>query len=498
MIATEDSLADVQTTLTLENARELPEWFNVGLYLLAGIFIVFGIGAVLTRVPRLDNRWTVTLLIIGLTLLGLTLRLWVASTNQRLLDMPATLIGDEPRYEHLAYSLLQGSFFQRPLATPVYPLFLAACYLIFGHSYGAVLIVQAFIGATAIPLTYRLSRNFIGKRSSLFAAMLIALYPCLIYQVEYLYTEVLYTVLLLLTLLSLLWALKAPVLHRFILGGIVLAISTLCRPATALMPPILFLFMPKTWNIKHRVALFCVFSGAMVAVIVPWTYHNYRTYNTFLPFSLSMTMLWHGSPEFYHLMKQQENVILKVWDEELNPTLNRGHDPLTIEGDRYFNARAMASIRAEPGLYVWYSLQKLAFFWIGHPASNYDWPFNFDVLRIYFSAGEIASIFGSRLLLVLAALSGLVVLRHRLRAFLPLLTVCGYFMLVYAILNPVARYSEPLYPILVIFVAAATSRLLLRYQVDLEGPAPHVETAPVRMEVIEGERNSHPVHFCVL
>lgn len=68
-----------------------------------------------------------------------------------------------------------------------------------------VLYVQAFVGSIAIPLTYVLARHFIGKKSSLMAAGLIALHPALIGQVAVLYTEALYTLLLLLTLLSLLY-----------------------------------------------------------------------------------------------------------------------------------------------------------------------------------------------------------------------------------------------------------------------------------------------------
>jgi 4-amino-4-deoxy-L-arabinose transferase-like glycosyltransferase len=414
------------------------------------------------RIPH--NRHAITLALICLMLLGLALRLRAVGTTQRLLDTPARLIGDEPRYDNLAHALLQGEFFQEPTATPVYPLFLAACYLIFGRVYAVVLYVQALVGVAVIPLTYRLALRFTGRRSALLAAALIALSPALIGHTGYLYTEVLYTFLLLLTLLGLLWALEAASLRRFILAGLLLGISTLCRSATVFLPPLLPLIMPRVWSLRRRVALWVVYGGAMAAVIAPWTYHNYRTYDTFLPFSLSMTMLWHGSPEFYHLMQQKPNAIIQVWDEELNPERNGGINPITIEGDRYFNARAIASIRAEPGVYAWYSLQKLAYFWIGHPAADYDWPFSFDVLRTYFSAREIAGLFGGRLLLLLFALTGLIVLRRSLRPFVPLLTVCGYLMTTHAILIPIARYSEPLYPVLAAIIATAASETVRRYQ----------------------------------
>jgi 4-amino-4-deoxy-L-arabinose transferase-like glycosyltransferase len=458
-----DNSVDIHATGTLVRAKEFTKAFAVGIYLLVGVCIVVGIGIIFTRIPPRHNRQIVILVLIGLTLLGLFLRLWVAGTTQRFLDTPVQLIGDEARYEDLACALLQGEFFLWPGSTPIYPLFLASIYVIFGHSFMAVLYGQAVIGAASVLLTYCLARRFTGSRSSLVAAELIALHPSLISQVGYLYTEVLYMFLFLLTLLSLLWALEAPLLRRFVLAGATLAVSTLCRPATALMPLVLPLILPHLWNVKRRIVLCIAFFSAMTAIIAPWTYHNYRTYNTFLPFSLSLTMLWHGSPEFYHLMKQKPNAMLRVWDEELNPARNGGHNPLTIAGDRYFKARAIASIQAEPSVYAWYSLQKLAFFWLGHPAAHYDWPFNFDLLPS-FSAKDIASFFGARLLFLAAALTALLILRRSLRVFIPLLSICGYFMCIYAILVPVARYSEPLYPILAVIIATAASQIMPRHQ----------------------------------
>jgi hypothetical protein len=302
-------------------------------------------------------------------------------------------------------------------------------------------------------------------KSSLLAALIIALIPALIYQVPIIYTEVLYTPLLLLTILSLLCALEIPRIRRFVLSGALLGISTLCRPATAFMPLILPLVMPRNWGIRQRAILLMVYTFAMIGVIAPWTYHNYRTYNIFMPFSLSLTTLWGGSPEFYHIMKKKKNAKLRIWDEELNPERNGGINPLTIEGDRYLNDRAIASILAEPKIYAWYSLQKLAFFWIGHPAADYDWPHNVP-LQTYFNANQIAIRFGVRLLMLTGAIAGLIILRHRLRDFVPLLAIVGYFMLVYAILNPVARYSEPLYPVLAVIIATATGETLRRLTIQ--------------------------------
>ena len=151
---------------------------------------------------RPHTHRAIILILIGLTLLGLVLRLWAAwDTNQRLPDTPERLRSDELANNGLAYLLLQGSFFQSPVETPVYPLFLAACYLVFGHSYVMVLYIQAFVGAAVIPLTWLLARRFTSEKLSLLAAALVALHPSLILRATRLHSENLYIPLLLLALL---------------------------------------------------------------------------------------------------------------------------------------------------------------------------------------------------------------------------------------------------------------------------------------------------------
>jgi len=175
-----------------------------------------------------------------------------------------------------------------------------------------------------------------------------------------------------------------------------------------------------------------------------------------------LTLLWQGSPEFYPLAYEQlsKRHIVMIGQEELNPDRNGGHNAFTIEGDRYFTKRAIASILREPAVYLWYCLQKAVFLWLGNPLS--DWPyhamFNGEAMRPFFSPQRIVGILGSRILPVFAAL-GMIVLRHRWLEFLPLLLVCGYFTLIHSLTYAEVRYSEPLHPILAVVIATATGKL---------------------------------------
>ena len=436
--------------------------FEVMFYLLLGLVIILGAGLLLHLAP-LHRPGSIALVLAGLTVLGLLLRLaMVWNTNQELPLTAERLSGTELAYDELAFRVQEGTYFSQSSYMPLYPFFLAGCYLFLGHSYGLVLYVQAFIGALAIPLTFLLALRFTRPKLSLLAATVVALHPALALQATRLSEEALYTPLLLVALLGLLWALERPRLHRFFLAGIPLAGATLCQPTTALFPIGLLLLLPRARKLKRKIILSLAYAAATIAVLLPWVTYNYQTHHTYNPLVVSGMALWQGSPEFFYLVNAQTSNA-ELWNRYLNPQYNGGHDPTTMEGDHYFLVRALSSISAHPGNYALYSLPKLLLFWLGHPTT--DWPddtfFNIETMRLYSSTSEIAGILAARLLPLLALI--VLIFGYKLRNGStlpgPLLVLCGYFMLVHALTYPGVRYSEALYPVLVaIIVIAAKQR----------------------------------------
>jgi 4-amino-4-deoxy-L-arabinose transferase-like glycosyltransferase len=394
-----------------------------------------------------------------LTLLGLSLRLWVAwDTRQHFPDWSGALSSSELSYLDLADSIRQGLFLEGSERMPLYPLFLAACYLILDHSYADVFYVQAVVGAAAICLTFLLARYFTGARLSLLAAALVALHPTLIWQVTHYSAEILYTALLLLAFWGLVWALAKPGPVRFLFAGLLLAAATLCYPVTLLFPVMLILLLPRGWSFKGKTALTLSYALATIGVFLFLSYQSYRADQTFSLANTFGTSLWWGSPELYFLMQDQQP-ISQVWDWYLNPAANGGHDAFSSEGNRYFAQRALDSISTYPDIYAVYSLLKLSFFWIGHP--TLDWPdyavFNIEAMRPYFSVPRIAAILAARVLPIIAVIALIILheLHGQVRRVMPLVLICSYFMVVYALTYPEIRFSEPLYPILVTIIATA-------------------------------------------
>ena len=406
------------------------------------------------------RAWIVVILsVLMLGALGLRLHV-VWQRISKVPDEPAVrLVGDEIGYEALADALLHGSFFPSPVRGPVYPMFIAAVYAVLGErSPAKLLYIQAFIGVTAVLLTYLLARRVTGIIPALVAAGIVAGDDALIEHARWIYSEIVYTPLLLVALLALLWALQTPRLRRFAWAGASMAVVTHCRPTTALLPLLLPL-LPGGWPLKQQASVFLVYGLTMMALIAPWTYHNWRTFHRFLPLTISAGALWQGSPEFYHLVQQHRDH-LDIWANELNPQRNGGHDPHTIEGDRYFNQHGIRSIRAEPIVYVTYSLKKAAYLWFGNPAAEwgyfdlYDW----QTLRQWYpySLPRLLNMFVARQLPIVALVALLfLAIRKQVRPLLPFVIVAAYFTLVHMITWSELRYSEPLHPLLAITLVMA-------------------------------------------
>lgn len=439
----------------LANAVAATSLWQAGFCFLIGLVALIGLGLGVLRVP-LKDRQAIQWVLMALTILGLAVRLWAAwARNQQVPDTAARLMGDELGYSELAVSLLHGEFFEWPGRMPVYPIFLAACFRLFGISYAKVLYVQAIVGALVVPLTFVFARRFTAARGALLAAALVAVHYALVVQTQFLMSENLYTPLLLLAVIALQRAVEAPKTRRWVRAGALLALATLCRPTSAWMPILLLWLLPRAWPLRQKVTATAAYLLAMAAVMAPWTYHNYQTFHRLMPLTVPGAVVLQASPEYYHLIQEKRRTSVQAFQHELNPERNGGYNPLSIEGSEHFTKRGLDSIRAEPLVYLGYSLQKFIFYWIGNPHA--DWPklamFDLRAWTPYFPAHEIAGHLAVRLLPLLALVS-LFFLRTRLREFAVPLAVLAYFSLMHMMLYAEIRHSEPLHPILVVLVAA--------------------------------------------
>ena len=311
--------------------------------------------------------------------------LWGARDAQPVLD--------EETYALRAEALLDGRGFlgsyqswvrhdaRRPAELPQYPgawqppgytAFAAAALALGGRSLLAVKLAQVLLGAASVLLVMALGRAWFGGRAGLVAAWLAAVYPNLVAFTHYLWSETLYTFLLLAALLALSRRPGPPGPRAAALAGALLGLAALTRAAIVAFLPLLSLWL--CW--AHRRQLRAAFTAAWVVplaallVILPWTVRNTLLHGGFVLIETNAPYnLWRGNgpgafedrcaPEVAHYPPPFEclpvapvgNRYAWILIDDARRALGK-QEPSDLEIVRYARAAAWAEIRAHPETFV--------------------------------------------------------------------------------------------------------------------------------------------------
>lgn len=396
-------------------------------------------------------------------LFGLALRLYLSwEWNSTHPNSVQRLRADEPGYFSLAQGLLEGHGLTWPGRVPLYPLWLAGIFALPGGSFNVVTYAQSFVGATVILLTYLLGRRVFDHRVGLLAALMASCSYILIHQSLRLLSEILYTPATVLVAITLWNALQRPSWRRFVIAGVWIGVSNLIRPTLFLFPFFLAvtLLVMFGWRRGLRYSTALVLTAMLV--VLPWMTRNYLRYDAIYPLATSNAFLWQGSPEYYRLIHDEGYTYLDIWNKVIYGPGGEGHDPGSVEGDRYWTQRALRSIASDPVLYARFVAEKLVTYWIGDP--NADWGdthvFNYRALRGFGFSRAVTLQYMIARGLAIVALVAIVIVRHRWRTLLPIYLLLGYNMLLHGIGHAEARLSEPLQPLLLILIAGTGVTLL--------------------------------------
>ncbi len=171
---------------------------------------------------------------------------------------------------------------------PVYPLFLAFIYGVFGYSFKFVQIAQIIISVATAFLVFETCRFLYGKKAGLLAAALFAVYPELVAYPSAVLSETLFIFLEVLFVYVFARALSRddPGAAVFALAGGILAVAFLCRQVIALAPVAALPFAALryrnrgfSWIAKRVFA----FAAVAIVIIAPWSIRNYYALGTISP-----------------------------------------------------------------------------------------------------------------------------------------------------------------------------------------------------------------------
>lgn len=215
-------------------------------------------------------------------------------------------LNSPPTYDGIGYDILATNLLQKKMygewaptafRPPGYPLFLAGIYLVFGHSFTAVRLIQVGIDALTCVLVYAVGARLFDRRVAFLAAIGMSLYPLHIYMVGEFYSETFSFLMQLAALWLAVWMVERRHWSIPLLLGVSLAATTLTRPTAALWIPFMVLwigFLPLPW--KHKVRDAALVLLGLALLFGPWIVRNYIVFQEFIPIaSLGGVGIWAGN-----------------------------------------------------------------------------------------------------------------------------------------------------------------------------------------------------------
>jgi 4-amino-4-deoxy-L-arabinose transferase-like glycosyltransferase len=213
----------------------------------------------------------VAILICALVLRGLLL-VWAVQYSNR------TAEPDTQSYIQPALSLLRDHAYTDPSATrtPVYPLFIAFSYLLFGQTAVGIVALQVLISTATVLLTYLLGVRLLSRNAAMIGSILVAISVEAITPVFFVLTETLFTFLLLSSILTYVMAWQGKRKIWLVISAILIALTVLCRPIMLPFPLILAGVFVFRQNEAWRQRLYSGFVYLLVYAIAlcPWVVRN--------------------------------------------------------------------------------------------------------------------------------------------------------------------------------------------------------------------------------
>ncbi|MBU1159557.1 glycosyltransferase family 39 protein [Patescibacteria group bacterium] len=216
---------------------------------------------------------------------------------------------DASAYDQVAMNIVEGRGFRLntnlPLLKddvityqgPFYQYFLAGIYLVFGHHYEAVWIIQSILRALSVLLIFLVCIKIFGRENRLagwLAGGFLGFYPDLIEMGAMLMTETLFIFFLILVIYIFIHYYEKICFKGVFLLALSFGSAILVRSSIGLFLPVFIFYFCKHKAYKH---LF-LFLFLICIIMTPWAIRNYSIYHEFLPTMANFGFnLWVGNHE---------------------------------------------------------------------------------------------------------------------------------------------------------------------------------------------------------
>lgn len=366
-------------------------------------------------------------------------------------------------YENIALTLLHGGGYGYGFAPgvptsgrePVYPLFIAGVYAVFGEHPAAVIFLQCLMSAATGWLLWRTGRRLFGEAAGLAALAAFMVYPQSIYYCAYFFRETLMCLAFGVMLwASLDWGAEPgdPAGERGALwaglGATAFGMAnSALLPACALSGLLIWAVAPP----RARLRRFALYTAPLVLAFGVWTVRNWKVHHRFIAGST------HGGEEFYRALlvpPDEANTPRVVEILSTDPIIQSGTLLPEAERNAVFTKAAFRWIGDHPGEFVSRAVGGVMKYWK-------LWPYRMTTYGHSYALLVLVSLLSDGWIIPLGFV-GLWLFRARWRE-LPVLPACALAMTgVYGAVHAVIRYRLPLMQGMILLSCAVLSRALLR------------------------------------
>jgi len=370
------------------------------------------------------------------------------------------LWSDERDFDTVAQNVVQGHGFSRvpgssvPMIrrVPLYPLFLALIYRTWGHSFGAVRVLQIFLVALTALIGYLVARWILKGKLAFLSLLLIGLWPSLIVFSTRIMSEVLNTLLLSISILCLVMLVQRRSIMLAFVCGLLIGVTTLCKATTALFPIFVFLFLilvyPSKKEALHHGLILILAAGIAIS---PWTVRNYLQFKSFIPVQLGVSpALWVGTDISKGGRWQGE---AKMPHHQFSEVLREDH----LYAEKFYLSEAIKNIEKNPAGYLILLVKKVGGFWRRPSVGVVE---KFGLKKILIRGSNYLLHY---LALVFGIIGSILVVKRKILLAYPLILIILYYTLMYTLLFGIPRYHIPVLPMLIVLATYGFSRTLARF-----------------------------------
>ena len=337
---------------------------------------------------------------------------------------------------------------------PLYPLFLAAIYTIWGRNFLVVGIIQAFLGTLTCLIIFQIGKMIFDEKIGLISALIFALYPYHIFQGTQVTDTTLFVFLTVLSILYLYKVTERSISRNTVIIGIIIGLAILCRPNMLSFIPFVAIWLWISFFPNKALALktITIIFTFIILTVLPWTIRNYLVHRELVLLGTNGGYtFWQANNQFTgKYIKMRSDLDPIAFNEDINWREKGVHELSEVEQDKWFYREGMRFIYNHPFDFIRLSGLKFLSLW-----SWYLYPSSESKLK-----NAIYTLTYGPLLVL--AIAGIMLTYNRWKQTSLLLFLFLSFTILYMVFYGKTIYRSPLDPFLCIFSAYALKEIWIR------------------------------------